>query len=99
MLKRLLLSVFLLLLLIPTADCERFEFKHFAGARYRILSVVDQAVFVNGVLSHRAETLNRISVEVTGINDDRGVHNALFQSSERIVYDSQGPVPATNVFN
>jgi len=75
-------------LFLQTADCEIFEYKHYPGSRYRILSVVDEAVFVNGVLSHRAEILNRIAVEVTDVTDDKGRLKAVFQTSERLVYDS-----------
>jgi len=76
--------------LIPArAQADNFEYKHIKGAKYRILSVVDQAVFVNGVLSHRAEILNRVAVEVTDVRGNRGVHKASFQTSERIIYDSQ----------
>jgi outer membrane protein OmpA-like peptidoglycan-associated protein len=70
------------------AQCDVFEYKHIKGARYRILSIVDEAVFLNGVLSHRAEILNRIAVEVTDVKDGKGVHKAVFQTSERLVYDS-----------
>ena len=66
---------------------EVFEFKHKAGDRYRILSIVQQEVLVNGFLSHRAEILNRIAVEVTDETDGKGVHKAVFQTSERLVYD------------
>jgi outer membrane protein OmpA-like peptidoglycan-associated protein len=55
---------------------------------------VDEAVFLNGVLSHRAEILNRIAVEVTDVKDGRGVHKAVFQTSERIVYDSAAKTQA-----
>lgn len=65
-----------------------FEYKHYPGARYRILSVVDEAVFINGTLSHRAEILNRISVEVKDVVDGKGLHRAVFQTSERFIYDS-----------
>jgi len=76
--------------LIPVqASAEVFEYKHTAGARYRILSVVNQSVFINRELSHTAETLNKIAIEVTGVNDGRGQHKATFQSSERIIHDSQ----------
>jgi len=71
-----------------TVQCDVFEYKHIKGARYRILSVVDEAVFLNGILSHRAEILNRIAVEVTDVKDGKGVHKAIFQTSERIVYDA-----------
>jgi len=93
MVNKKLIPVFALFLLLSTlrpfdAQCEVFEYKHIKGARYRILSVVDEAVFLNGILSHRAEILNRIAVEVTDVKDGRGVHKAVFQTSERIVYDS-----------
>ena len=84
-----LLSTLLLFLLPLAAHSDIFEFRHVKGSRYRIISVVDQAVFINGFLSHRAETLNRISVEVVDVIDGKGLHNAVFQSSERIVFDSQ----------
>jgi outer membrane protein OmpA-like peptidoglycan-associated protein len=91
-----LLFVFLLSLFNPqTALCEEFEFRHVTGARYRILSVVDQAVFINGTLSHRGEVLNRIAVEVTEVDDGKGLHKATFQTSERIFYDSQSRLQTT----
>jgi len=97
-------SAFFLLvvfLLVPvSAQSDVFEFKHAAGDRYRILSVVDQAVFVNGTLSHRAETLNRIAVEVLEVTNGKGLHKAVFQSSERLLYDAaQGPLPAATGFH
>jgi len=93
MVNKKLIPVLALLFLLNTlrpfnARCDVFEYKHIKGSRYRILSVVDEAVFLNGVLSHRAEILNRIAVEVTDVKDDKGVHKAVFQTSERLVYDS-----------
>jgi len=86
-------SLFILLIILSfvpvKAQGDIFEFKHEKGSRYRILSVVDQAVFINNRLSHRAEILNRIAVDVTDITDGNGVHKAVFQTSERIIYDSQ----------
>jgi len=73
-----------------SAQCETFEYKHNAGDRYRILSVVKEDVKINRVLSHRAEILNRIAVEVTDVKDGKGLHKAVFQTSERVVYDSAG---------
>jgi outer membrane protein OmpA-like peptidoglycan-associated protein len=97
------LTVFALILLLNifhpfTAQSDVFEYKHIKGARYRILSVVDEAVFLNGVLSHRAEILNRIAVEVTGVKDGKGEHKAVFQTSERIVYDSASKTQASSGF-
>lgn len=95
MIKKMWLFLFLTLLLLPqNGNCEVFEYKHVPGARYRILSVVDEAVFVNGVLSHRAEILNRIAVEVTDVVDGKGHHRATFQTSERLIYDSESGTQA-----
>ena len=68
---------------------EVFEYRYVSGARYRILSVVDEAVFINRVLSHRVEILNRISMEVTGVTDGKGRHRAVFQTSERVLYSAE----------
>jgi len=76
------------LVLTQNAQGEVFEYKHKTGDRYRILSVVKEDVYVNRILSHRAEILNRIAVEVTDVKDGKGRHKAVFQTSERIIYDS-----------
>lgn len=80
---------FVFLALAPQmAAGEVFEFRHTAGDRYRILSVVRQDVFINRRLSHRAEILNRIAVEVLDVIDGKGLHRAIFQTSERILFDA-----------
>jgi len=71
------------------AAAENFEYRHIAGMRYRILSVVDQSVLINGTLSHTSQILNRIAVEVTEANNGTGHHSATYQTSERVIYDSQ----------
>jgi hypothetical protein len=40
-------------------------------------------VYVNNRLSHQAEILNRIAVEVTRETGGKGYHQAVFQTSER----------------
>jgi outer membrane protein OmpA-like peptidoglycan-associated protein len=84
----LLFLLFNFLFVPQGADCEVFEYKHNVGDRYRILSVVKEDVYINRVLSHRAEILNRIAVEVTDVKNGKGRHKAVFQTSERIIYDS-----------
>jgi outer membrane protein OmpA-like peptidoglycan-associated protein len=76
----------LLLLLVPLGiGAEEFRFIHRAGESYRILSVVNEDVYLNRRLIHQAEILNRISVKVTGERDGAGRHEALFQTSEKAV--------------
>jgi outer membrane protein OmpA-like peptidoglycan-associated protein len=62
---------------------EEFLYKHQEGDKYRILSTVEEDVFLNRRLSHSAEILNRIAVEVISETEGRGMHKAVFQTSER----------------
>jgi outer membrane protein OmpA-like peptidoglycan-associated protein len=83
---KLKLFVFLLLYISPRgmhAAAEEFLFKHTAGDRYRSLSTVQEDVYIDRRLSHRAEILNRIAVEVAGVEENKGRHQAVFQTSER----------------
>jgi len=84
----LFLPLFFLFLPINAAG-EVFEYKHVKDARYRIISVVDQSVYIDGVLSHSSQILNRIAVTVTNARDGIGEHSAVYQTSERLMYDSQ----------
>lgn len=62
---------------------ETFAFKYAAGDAYRILSVVEEDVIVNGEFSHQAEILNRIAVTITDADEEgNGVHDAVFMTSE-----------------
>jgi outer membrane protein OmpA-like peptidoglycan-associated protein len=62
---------------------EEFIYKHQVGDRYRSLSTVQEDVYIDRRLSHRAEILNRIAVEVVEVNGTAGRHRAVFQTSER----------------
>ena len=62
----------------------RFAFKYQKGDSYRILSTVNEDVFVNLHLNHSAEIVNRISTEVLDVNPDgSAIHNSKFMTSER----------------
>ena len=61
---------------------QTFRFLYEEGEQYRILSTVEQDVWVNGDYSHHATILNRISVEVTRADAGRGYHVARFVTSE-----------------
>jgi outer membrane protein OmpA-like peptidoglycan-associated protein len=62
---------------------EQFFYKHRTGDKYRILSTVNEEVYINRRLSHRAEILNRIAVEITEIQNEIARHEARFQTAER----------------
>ncbi|MDR0588932.1 MAG: OmpA family protein [Spirochaetaceae bacterium] len=68
---------------VPPLRGEQFFYKHKTGDKYRILSTVNEEVYVNRRFSHRAEILNRIAVEITEIRAAIARHKALFQTAER----------------
>jgi len=65
------------------AGAEVFRHEYREGEKYRIVSTVKEDVYIDRRLSHRAEILNRIAVEVTGTQSGAGTHRATFQTSER----------------
>jgi outer membrane protein OmpA-like peptidoglycan-associated protein len=67
----------------PAGTAEEFVYRYAAGDRYRILSVVNEDVYINRRLSHRAEILNRVSVEIKDAADGSGRHTAHFQTAEK----------------
>ena len=84
--KKLISIIFTFLLIFTTLHAEKFEFKYNKGETYRILSTVHEDVFVNGILHHQAEIINRISVEITDITQDGGgIHKANFMTTENSV--------------
>lgn len=69
--------------LITDAAPKRFEFKFRQNDRSRILSSVDEDIFINGRFHHHAEILNRISAKITAVSPDgTGTAEALFMTSE-----------------
>jgi outer membrane protein OmpA-like peptidoglycan-associated protein len=69
---------------------EEFIYKHQTGDKYRSLSTVQEDVYIDRRLSHRAEILNRIAVEVVDVRENTGTHRAVFQTSERAVARTGG---------
>lgn len=63
--------------------CEVFRFKYFEGERYRVRSLVDEEVYINGKFSHRADILNKIAIEIISVSESSGLIEAIFQTSER----------------
>ena len=63
------------------------EFSHRfnAGDRYRIVSTVNQYIYVDRRLSFMAEIFTRISMEVLEVTDGRALQTATFQSAEQTI--------------
>ena len=86
-LHRLIIMAAVTVFVVATAAAEEFRFSYAVGDRYRILSQVEESVFVNGLYSHTADILNKISIEIADTKDGAGFVEAWFQTSERS-YDS-----------
>jgi len=71
------------LVLAFSVQAETFRYIHRAGEKYRIISTVNENVYVNYLLSHKAEIVNRIAVEVTAVSGEKGTHKAVFQTAEK----------------
>ncbi|MDR2312907.1 MAG: OmpA family protein [Spirochaetaceae bacterium] len=89
--RRVYIIFFVLILGIPRQGWgETFAYKHEAGNKYRILSVVNEDVYINRVFSHRARILNRVSIEITGVQGDLARHHATFTTSEELIEGGGG---------
>ena len=75
----------LALFVCTAAGAETFEYSYATGNKYRIVSVVNEDVYVDRRFSHRARILNRVSVEITDAEGDIAQHSAVFSSSEQIL--------------
>ena len=84
--KKLISIIFTFLIIFTSLYAEKFEFKYNQGDSYRILSTVHEDVFVNGMLNHQAEIINRISVEITDVTENGGgIHKANFMTTENSI--------------
>lgn len=70
---------------------KKFEFKYRDNDSYRILSVVKEIVFYNGMRHHSAEIINRVSVNVTDVDDENktALHTGTFMTSEQSVLENK----------
>ena len=82
---RLLLMVVCAAAVCAAAMAETFEYQYATGNKYRILSVVEEDVYIDRRFSHRARILNKVSVEITDAEGDLAQHRAVFTSSEQIL--------------
>jgi outer membrane protein OmpA-like peptidoglycan-associated protein len=71
------------LLCLASLSAQDFRYQHHEGDKYRIISTVNEDVYIDRKLNHRAEILNRIAVEIVSVSDGKAMHKAVFQTSER----------------
>ncbi len=72
---------------VQNADAEVFRFKYTEGESYRINSLVNENVYIDGYFSHNAQITNRITVNVSDVRSEGGEvsarHDCTFMTSER----------------
>ncbi len=81
--KRFLLALTGVIVLCVPVRAAEFRFLYATGDRYKIHSQVDESVYVNGIYSHTADILNKISFEIADTENGSGLIKAWFQTSER----------------
>jgi len=67
------------------AGALEFFYTYKTGDRYRIVSTVHQDIYANRQLSYKAEFVNRITMEITGVSGNTAHHSATFQSAEKTI--------------
>lgn len=63
----------------------KLEYKYQKDDSYRILSTVEEDVYVNSRLDHKARIINRVSATVTSASNNIGLHDATFMTTEESV--------------
>lgn len=77
------LGLLLVTLFSAVAGAETLRFAYRAGDKYRLITEVEENVYLNGVFSQRASILNKIAVETLQEQDGAGLLSARFLVSER----------------
>jgi outer membrane protein OmpA-like peptidoglycan-associated protein len=77
--------LFFLFCLCLSAGAEQFFYKYETGNKYRVVSVVNEDVYINRRFSHRARILNRSAVEIGEITGDSAEYKTNFQTAEQIL--------------
>jgi outer membrane protein OmpA-like peptidoglycan-associated protein len=77
--------LFLFFCLCLPAGAEQFFYKYETGNKYRIVSVVNEDVYINRRFSHRARILNRSAVEIGEVTEDSAEYRANFQTAEQVL--------------
>lgn len=81
--KAIVVTILSVLLLAAPLEAKEFRFAYEEGSRYKIHSRVDEVVYINDLYSHRADILNKISIEIADSEDGAGFIEATFLTSER----------------
>lgn len=67
-----------------------FRYKYQKDDRFRVLSTVEEDVYVNMSLDHRATIVNRVSAQITDVQNGKATHDVTFMTSEEAVGQKSG---------
>jgi outer membrane protein OmpA-like peptidoglycan-associated protein len=86
--KKIPILLLLILVALPGFS-EVFRFEYWKDEKYKIVTTVDEKVYINGTFSHQADILNKISIRVSDVDEGSGLLQATFQTSERAAGSSE----------
>jgi outer membrane protein OmpA-like peptidoglycan-associated protein len=66
------------------AAAKKLRFRYEAGAKYRIITEVNEDVLLNGAFSHRSNILNKVAVETAEVKGGSGRLSCEFQTSDSV---------------
>jgi outer membrane protein OmpA-like peptidoglycan-associated protein len=78
-----LIIVLVFFLSLSSLMAETFRFKYVKDEKYRLITEVNEEVYVNGVRSHQANILNKVAVDTLSVRNETGLLSATFLTSER----------------
>ena len=81
---RTVLPVFIIaFILTGTGFAETFRFSYSKDQKYKIVSIVNEDVYIDGRYNHHADIMNKIAIEVAEVREGAGRLKSLFQLTER----------------
>jgi outer membrane protein OmpA-like peptidoglycan-associated protein len=81
--RRAVILVLMLIFPLSTLSAETLRFKYVQDEKYRLVTEVNEEVYVNGVRSHQANILNKVAVDTLAVRKGAGLLSATFLTSER----------------
>ena len=78
-----IILVLMLILPLGSLAAETLRFKYVKDEKYRLITEVNEEVYVNGVRSHQANILNKVAVDTLAVRNKTGLLSATFLTSER----------------
>ena len=81
--RRAVILVLILVLPLSMPVAETLRFRYVEDEKYRLITEVNEEVYVNGVRSHQANILNKVAVDTLAVRKGAGLLSATFLTSER----------------